>query len=155
MWHKLREKFDTLNSCAGQLDVRRNFNQARAQPGQSIEDYLASLLRFPKTLAGTVSAITDETFKSHFLSTLPKEYDNYVDNLMEQEGQHTIDSLIKRLLEREKTLLSRQAENSSSNMSMTSGSALLSRHSTRPGRQTRTTEIRSGNHSGRRGGKIS
>ena len=133
MWHKLRGKFDTLNSRAGQLNVRRNFNQAQAQPGQSIEDYLASLLRFRKTLAGTESAITDETFKSHLLSTLPKEYDNYVHILIEQEGQHTIDGLIKRLLEREKTLLSRQAENSSSNMSMTSGSALLSQHSTRPG----------------------
>lgn len=72
MWHKLREMFDTLNSRAGQLDVRRNFNQARAQPGQSIEDYLAFLLRFRKTLARMESAITAETFKSHLLSTLPK-----------------------------------------------------------------------------------
>lgn len=146
MWKKLKDKFDTLNSRAGQLDVRRNFNQARAQPGQTIEDYLACLLRFRKTLAGTESAITDETFKSHLLSTLPKEYDNYVDILMEQESQHSIDSLIKRLLEREKTLLSRQADNSSSNLSMTSGSALLTHHTSWPPRQASTTEVRGGSH---------
>jgi len=36
MWQKLKDKFDTVNSRAGQLDVCRNFNQARAQPGQTI-----------------------------------------------------------------------------------------------------------------------
>lgn len=45
MWLRLKEKFDTLSSRAGQLDVRRNFNQARAEPGQTIENYLATLLR--------------------------------------------------------------------------------------------------------------
>lgn len=28
MWQKLKNKFDTLNSSAGQLDINRNFNQA-------------------------------------------------------------------------------------------------------------------------------
>ena len=73
---------------------------------------------------------------------------------MEQEGQHAIDSLIKRLLGLEKAPLFRQAENFSSNISMTSGSALLSWQSTRPGRQTRTTEIRGRNYKSRRGGRL-
>ncbi|RPA97366.1 hypothetical protein L873DRAFT_1129653 [Choiromyces venosus 120613-1] len=79
MWQKLKDKFDTLNSHASQLNVCQNFNQIQAQPGQTIEDYLAYLLRFQKTLGGSESAIMDETFKSHLLSILPKEYDNYVD----------------------------------------------------------------------------
>ena len=144
MWRKLKDKFDTLNSHASQLEVRWNFNQARAQPGQTIEDYIACLLHFWKTLAGTESAITNETFKSHLLSTLPKEYDNYIDILMEQESQHSIDSLIKRLLEWEKTLLSHQAENSSSNLSITSSSTLLTHHTPWPGRQVSTTGTRGG-----------
>ncbi|PWW80562.1 hypothetical protein C7212DRAFT_341267 [Tuber magnatum] len=36
-----------------------------------------------KTLAGTDNAISDEIFKAHLLSTLPKCYDNYVDILIE------------------------------------------------------------------------
>jgi len=111
-------------------------------------NYLASLLRFRKTLAGTESAITDKTFRSHLLSTLPKEYDNYVDILMEKESQHTIDSLIKRLLEREKTLLSRQAENTSSNLSMTCGSALLTHHTSYSGPQVETTGMRGRSYRG-------
>lgn len=122
MWDMLKEKFDSNNSRAGQLEVRRSFNQSRVQSGQTIENYIALLLRYRKTLAGTNNAITDETFKAHLLSTLSKCYDNYVDILMEQQDQHTIDSLVQRLLEREKTLQSRQGESAS-------GSALIMRHS--------------------------
>jgi len=45
---------------------------------------------------------------------------------MEQQDEHTIDSLIRRLLAREKTLQSRSGENTSVNTAMTSGSALQS-----------------------------
>ena len=38
MWKTLKNMFDRLNSRVGQLDVRRNFNEARAQPGQTMED---------------------------------------------------------------------------------------------------------------------
>ena len=139
MWDMLKDKFDSNNSCAGQLEVRRSFNQSRVQSGQTIENYIALLLRYRKTLAGTNNAITDETFKAHLLSTLPKYYDNYVDILMEQQDQHTIDSLVQRLLEREKTLQSRQGESTpaSGATSSPSGSALMVRHS---------RDLRSSNH---------
>lgn len=133
MWDMLKEKFDSNNSRAGQLEGQRSFNQSRVQSGQTIEDYIALLLRYQKTLAGTNRAITDETFKAHLLSTLPKCYDNYVDILMEQQDEHTIDSLVQRLLEREKILQSRQGEG-------TSGSALIMRHS----REQRTSYPSSG-----------
>jgi len=60
-------------------------------------------------------------------------YDNYVDILMEQQDEHTIDSLIQRLLEREKTLQSRSGENTSANTAMTLGSALTVRHAVNHG----------------------
>jgi len=125
MWDMLKEKFDSNNSRAGQLEVRRSFNQSRVQSGQTIENYVALLLRYRKTLAGTNNAISDETFKAHLLSTSPKDYDNYVDILMEQQDQHTIDSLVQRLLEREKTLQSQQGGNLSASAS---ASALTARY---------------------------
>jgi len=125
MWDMLKEKFDNNNSPAGQLEVRRSFNQSSVQSGQTIENYVALLLRYRKTLAGTNNAISDETFKAHLLSTLPKDYDNYVDILMELQHQHTIDSLVQRLLEREKTLQSRQGGNLSASAA---GSALTARY---------------------------
>jgi len=133
MWDMLKEKFDSNNSRAGQLEVRRSFNQSCVQSAQTIEDYIAVLLRYRKTLAGTDNAITEETFKAHLLSTLPKSYDNYVDILMEQQDEHTIDSLIQRLLEREKTLQSHSGENTSANTAMSSGSALTVRHAVNHG----------------------
>ena len=104
----LKERFDSNNSREGQLEVRRSLNQSRVQSGQTIENYIALLLCYRKTLAGTDNTITDQTFKVHLLSPLPKCYDNYVNILMEQQDQHTIDSLVQRHLEREKTLQLRQ-----------------------------------------------
>ena len=119
----LKGKLDRNNSRAGQLEVGRIFNQSCVQSGQTIETYIAQLLLYQKTLAGTDYAITDETtIKALLLSTLSKYYDNYVDILMEQQNQHTIDSLVQRLFERERTLQSRQGES-------TSESALVMRHS--------------------------
>ena len=134
MWDMLKDKFNSNNSRAGQLEVRRSFNQSRVQSGQTIENYVALLLRYRKTLAGTNNSISDETFKAHLLSTLPKDYDNYVDILMEQEDQHTIDSLVQRLLEREKTLQSWQGEN-------VSGSALTARYLRNPQTMSHSTAL--------------
>ena len=121
MWDMLREKLVSNNSRAGQLEVQRSFNQSHVQSGQTIENYIALLLRYLIILAGTNNVITDETFKAHLLSTLPKYYDNYVDILIEQQDQHTLDSLVQRLLEREKTFQLRQGRS-------TSGSALIMRY---------------------------
>jgi len=63
MWHILKEKFDSNNSYPGQLAVRRSFNQSHVQSAQTIEDYIAVLLMYRKTLAGTDNAITEEPLR--------------------------------------------------------------------------------------------
>ena len=116
MWNLLSEKLNTAASRAGRMATLRQFSRARPVEGKPIVDYISTLLYFRDQLSGTEEPITDSTFISHLLMTLPAVFDTFSDILL---GQRTVDELIAKIRETEDTLRTRQADYRSTNTSST------------------------------------
>jgi len=100
MWLELKDKLDTVNLCAGRTTLLRSFNQLRPTPNQWISTYITELLSCSKELAGSEQEVPKETFVSHLLTTLPKEFDSIIDiithrSAAEQCTNRVIASLIE------------------------------------------------------------
>jgi len=122
MWLELKDKLDTVNSRAGRTALLRRFNQLRPTPNQSISTYITELLSCSKELAGSEQEIPKETFVSHLLTTLPKEFDSIIDIITHRPAEEqSTDRVIATLIEWESINQTRrtgtpQSTNSSSTM---------------------------------------
>ena len=94
----------------------RQFSGARPVEGKPIADYVSTLLYFRDQLSGTEEPITDSTFISLLLMTLPAAFDMFSDILL---GQRTVEELIAKIREMEDTLRTCQADYGSTNTSST------------------------------------
>ena len=77
------------------------FSRARPVERIPIVHYISTLLYFRDQLSGTEEPITDSTFISHLLMTLPATFNTFSDILL---GQRTADELTAKIREMENTL---------------------------------------------------
>ena len=100
MWLELKNKLDTVNSCAGQTALLHRFNQLRSSPNQSIANYITELMTCSKELPGSEQEIPKETVVSHLLTTLAKEFDSIIDIITHRPAEEqTTDGVIATLIE--------------------------------------------------------
>ena len=123
MWLELKDKLDTVNSRAGRTALLRRFNQLRPSPNQSIAIYITELLTCSKELTGSEQEIPKETFVSHLLTTLPKEFDLIIDIITHRPAEEqTTDGVIATLIEWESI---NQTRRSVPQQSMNSSATML------------------------------
>ena len=131
MWNELKTKLDTANSLAGRTAIRHRFNQLRLASGASLEAYIAQLIKYKNMLAGSEQAISDETFRSHLITTLTSEYSSIVDIITHKEPERqTTDYVISTLVEWDNARQARKAEvgfSTNTSSTMTTGNALSAR----------------------------
>jgi len=111
MWNELKTKLDTANSLAGRTAIRHRFNQLRLATGASLEGYIAQLIKYRNMLAGSEQAISDETFRSHLITTLNSDYSSIIDIITHKEPERqTTDYVISTLVEWDNARQARKAE---------------------------------------------
>jgi len=131
MWGELKSKLDILvaNTHAGRTAILPPFNQLRPLPITTIAEYITRLLDSRQQLEGSEQAITNETFLTDLIITLPTECNTIVNIITYQLVEHqTINYVITTLVEWETSVQNRRREVSSSAMggsTMTSGYVLL------------------------------
>jgi hypothetical protein len=80
---------------------------------------------FKDVLAPTDQAISDATFISRLTSSLPDAYDTTV-QLLHQQGDLSVNGNVTPIRQHEATLRIKASDNTSSNVTATSGSTLYS-----------------------------
>ena len=129
MWAELKSKLDTANTRAGRTAILSHFHQLCPVPNTTITEYITKLLECRQQLEASEQAISDETFLTHLITTLPSECNSIVDIIMHQPVEHqTIDYVITTLVEWETSVRNRRREVGSGTMAastMMTGNVLV------------------------------
>lgn len=131
MWKVLKARLDTTNTRAGRTAILQRFSRLRPGSGtNSLNEFISSLLDCRKELAGSTQSISDETFISQLIISLPDKYNGIIDIITHQASENqTVDNVIATLLEWDSAARNRQAEavGAGINTSSTSSHALEAR----------------------------
>jgi hypothetical protein len=101
MWTALAARMDGANNAVGRMTLCIKFNSLRPTAGLPINSYFAQLLEIRNQLAGSAEAISDSSFKTHVVTTLPSIFAVTVE-ILQSRGNITIEEVIDALKECEK-----------------------------------------------------
>jgi len=74
MLEALRDRLDNASTKLSHTQVLRKFTGSRPSPDETVTQYFTKLIAFRKKLIGSTENITDDTMKTHILTTLSNSY---------------------------------------------------------------------------------
>ena len=84
MWEALRVGLDNASTKLGRTQVLRKFTTSRPSPDETLTQYFTKLIPFRKKFIGNTENITDDTMKTHILTTPLKSYETTIQILEER-----------------------------------------------------------------------
>jgi hypothetical protein len=138
MWDTLKTKLDSASTRSGRTAILRRFNQLRPVDKAPMAEYISTLSACRKELDGSEQSISDETFITHLLTTLPSTFNSIVDIITHQPpADQTVDYVISTLISWDNSQRDRRTEvgsGTNTSATMTNANALVAHTSNRSSR---------------------